>query len=90
MEIRSHIPSASSLDNLHGPSGSTSNRSAALTAESAVAPDSAHLHFASALSGDDVRLDRVQQLQARIAQGSYSVDPLAVADKMLQEITPTR
>ena len=34
---------------------------------------------------DEVRMERLEQLREAIAQGSYKVDPLAVAEAMLKK-----
>lgn len=84
MEIRSQIPSTLTLDNVSDRGGTVSALAAQPMTPAAVHADSATIHFASALSGDDVRLERVQHLQSRIAAGTYQVAPEAVADKMLE------
>ena len=40
----------------------------------------------SAVSGDDVRTDKVQQLQAAIASGTYNVSAGDVADKVMDSL----
>lgn len=34
----------------------------------------------------DVRLDRVAELRAQIASGSYQIDPAAIAERMVQSL----
>jgi flagellar biosynthesis anti-sigma factor FlgM len=45
--------------------------------------DVASLSFGQALSGDDVRTERVQALQSQIANGTYQVSAQGVAGKLL-------
>ena len=40
---------------------------------------------AAAADAPDVREDKIAELKARIASGKYSVDPHAVADRMVDE-----
>jgi negative regulator of flagellin synthesis FlgM len=54
-------------------------------------PDQANISSTSglvsqALSGSDVRLDRIQPIQAAIASGTYSVSSSDVADKLINNL----
>ena len=42
--------------------------------------------LSSASADSDVRMDKVQQLQAAIANGTYNVSSSAVADKLIQSM----
>lgn len=43
--------------------------------------------LSEALSGSDVRLEKIQPLQAAIADGTYSVSSADVADKLITTLT---
>jgi anti-sigma28 factor (negative regulator of flagellin synthesis) len=48
--------------------------------------DVANLNFGQALSGDDVRTEKVQVLQGLIASGTYQVSAQGVAGKLLSSM----
>lgn len=91
MEISSQSPALQPLDPAGAikstsgsgiSSGSTASRMAAQHPQ----PDVASLALGSALSGDDMRVSRVQALQGQIASGAYQIDAQAVAAKLLDNM----
>lgn len=47
---------------------------------------SASTQLAAALQTDDVRTDKVASIRAAVANGTYNVEPTAVADKLIDHI----
>jgi negative regulator of flagellin synthesis FlgM len=66
-----------------GPSGTRATVPASVPAVDQTTISAASGLFSSALSGSDVRMERVTALQSAIQSGTYQVPASAVADKML-------
>jgi len=88
MEISSQSPALQPLDPPAAVKSTSDSGSAAAsrTAGQHVQQDVASLALGSALSGDDMRVNRVQALQGQIASGAYRIDAQAVASKLLDHL----
>jgi flagellar biosynthesis anti-sigma factor FlgM len=86
MEIRPQAPSYQQLDPVTTASSAKASNATNATGGQTVAPDVASLGSGQMLSGDDVRTEVVQSLQAQIGSGSYQVSAQDVASKLVESM----
>jgi flagellar biosynthesis anti-sigma factor FlgM len=86
MEISSQNNIITPLNSVEPVSVQSAHSSVTAPVQTAAQQDVANLNFGQALSGDDVRSDRVQALQGQIASGTYQVSAQGVAGKLLSSM----
>lgn len=82
MEIRSQSSMFQPLDAVATAPNTKVRTDSSSSGQQSVSPDVASLGLGQMLSGDDVRIDRVQALQSQISSGSYHVPAQDVASKL--------
>ena len=96
MDIRNSLDSLKSLLGVAQPAAaSTPAKSAAASTPSALPSDSATLRSAASqvaltASDSEVRMDKVNSIQAALASGTYNVPASAVASKMVNAMLGAR
>jgi negative regulator of flagellin synthesis FlgM len=92
MDIRSSLDGLKSLLGVtQPPPAATQSKQATAATPSALSSDSATLSSAGSqvsltAADSDVRLDKVANIQAALASGTYNVPPSAVASKMVDSM----
>ncbi|HEY4047977.1 MAG TPA: flagellar biosynthesis anti-sigma factor FlgM [Acidobacteriaceae bacterium] len=86
MEIRSQSQNFQPLDSIATVSAQAASGGAAGSPQRPLQQDVASLNFGQALSGDDVRTERVQALQLQITSGTYQVSAQGVAGKLMNSM----
>jgi flagellar biosynthesis anti-sigma factor FlgM len=92
MDIRNSLDGLRTLLGVNNAApATTAGKSAVTTGSSALGTDSATLSSAASevsqtASGDTVRMDKVNQIQAALAAGTYNVPASAVASKLVDSM----